>query len=385
MSTLVTTPADLTALGFHGSYQAEDVTFLLQLSQVEPIDVQQKEQLIQSGQKHYSQMISQEAPPSNQHWQYYQYALSQSTARLSQDIQALAHSLQRRFQQTEIVLVSLVRAGVPLGVLLKHCIAKDQPCVHYAISIIRDRGIDIAALQAIIEVHGAESIVFVDGWTGKGAICQELTQSVKHYPALFDEGYDIPRLVTLTDLGGYAWLSASCDDWLIPFGMLGGVISGLTSRSLLLQDIDPILARQNPLNTQYWHQCMLYSHLSLYDQSRDFITKILMHVQQHPVATDSYCHWSEQKRLQQQSESQAVLDWIQSNYQIEDVNRIKPGLAEATRAVLRRVPERILVKDLQHPHLKLILHFAKQHGINVEVSCHLGPYLAITIIKKMRK
>lgn len=69
----------------------------------------------------------------------------------------------QRFPKQEIVLVSLVRAGVPLGVLLKHYLEKHQSCYHYGISIIRDRGVDFAALQAIIEQHGAENIVFVDG------------------------------------------------------------------------------------------------------------------------------------------------------------------------------------------------------------------------------
>lgn len=51
-----------------------------------------------------------------------------------------------------------------------------------------------AALQAIIEQHGAENIVFVDGWTGKGAICRELTQNLADYPALFDAGWEILAL-----------------------------------------------------------------------------------------------------------------------------------------------------------------------------------------------
>jgi hypothetical protein len=95
-----------------------------------------------------------------------------------------------------VILVSLVRAGVPLGVLLKHQLEKTQPCFHYGISIIRDRGLDLAALNAIIRQHGADNIVFVDGWTGKGAICRQLTQSLSSYPELFDDGWEIPRLVT---------------------------------------------------------------------------------------------------------------------------------------------------------------------------------------------
>ena len=43
--------------------------------------------------------------------------------------------------------------------------------------IIRDRGIDTAALEWIEHHHGTAGIVFVDGWTGKGAITGELIRS----------------------------------------------------------------------------------------------------------------------------------------------------------------------------------------------------------------
>ncbi|MGE9528138.1 cysteine protease StiP domain-containing protein, partial [Escherichia coli] len=74
----------------------------------------------------------------------------------------------------------LVRAGVPLGVML-HQALRDmgKTSWHYGISIIRDRGIDGAALDVIEERHGTSGIVFVDGWTGKGAITGELVRALK--------------------------------------------------------------------------------------------------------------------------------------------------------------------------------------------------------------
>ena len=237
--------SNLNTLGFHGSYRPQDVTFLLNIDDIEPTPLAEKEYLIQSGKKHYSQMISVEHPPSKEQMRHFQYAFEQGAERLACDVQKIGNSLLSRFKNQPIILVSLVRAGVPLGVLLKHYIEKYQQCVHYGISIIRDRGIDFAALHAIIDQHGAENIVFVDGWTGKGAICRELTQNLADYPALFDAGWDIPRLVTLADLGGYSWLSASCEDWLIPFGILGSVVSGLTSRTILKDHINFELAKKN--------------------------------------------------------------------------------------------------------------------------------------------
>ena len=45
---------------------------------------------------------------------------------------------------------------------------------HYAISIIRGRGIDEVALSRVLETHPASAIAFVDGWTGKGAITRDI-------------------------------------------------------------------------------------------------------------------------------------------------------------------------------------------------------------------
>ncbi len=70
---------------------------------------------------------------------------------------------------------------------------------HYGISIIRDRGIDGAALDVIEERHGTSGIVFVDGWTGKGAITGELVRALKDRPGYPEQ----PRLVVL---GRSLWL-----------------------------------------------------------------------------------------------------------------------------------------------------------------------------------
>ena len=74
------------------------------------------------------------------------------------------------------VLVSLARAGTPVGVLMRrwarHRHGLDLP--HYAVSIVRGRGIDANALRWLAAHHDPADVVFVDGWTGKGAITREL-------------------------------------------------------------------------------------------------------------------------------------------------------------------------------------------------------------------
>ena len=238
--------------------------------------------------------------------------------------------------------------------------------------------------QWLSDKHGAENIVFVDGWTGKGAICRELTQNLADYPALFDPGWDIPRLVTLADLGGYSWLSASCEDWLIPFGILGSVISGLISRTILKDTIDFDLAKKNCYDPNNWHSCLVYQHLAQHDISVDFTDKILNIIQQNPH-TD-LANWNNHIRLKQQKICLDTIDWISDTYAIKNINHIKPSIAEATRAVLRRVPEKILIRDPSNPHVQLLLHFAQERNIAVDIlGAKLGSYHAVTLIKKVEK
>lgn len=373
---------DSTPLGFSGSYSSDDVTFLLQKMDIPATDVKEKEQLIQSGKKHYSQMISLEKAPSAQHVEHFNEAMRLCADRMAYETQCLGNTLIQRFHGEPIILVSLVRAGVPLGVLLKHHISQHQPCHHYGISIIRDRGIDVAALQHIIHLHGDKNIVFVDGWTGKGAISSELRNSLQDYPNLFEGQDPLPRLVVLTDLGGCAWLAASAEDWLIPSGILGSVVSGLISRSILQESVLPEIAKQQHNNPDYWHGCIEYDYLQEHDISSEFIQKITHIMQNSP--TQAIAKWSIQQRDEQQKYCQKTIQHLMQGYQIDNLNRIKPSIAEATRAVLRRVPEMILLQNEHDEDTRLLRHFAQQHQVPVKIlGSDLGPYKAVTIIKKV--
>ena len=110
--------------GFSGSYQPSDVQFLLRQLHVEVTDIAEKERLIQTGQKHYSEMLSAEPIPSAKHQQIYQQALDSYGLRMAQDIQALALALLPLQVNGELVLVSFVRyLGHRIEALMP---AKDQ-------------------------------------------------------------------------------------------------------------------------------------------------------------------------------------------------------------------------------------------------------------------
>lgn len=370
-----------------GSYLASDVTVLLDIvdkDAVADVPVGQKEALIQSGQRHYSDMLTLEHAPSAMHEQLYTQALAQGTPRAASDIANLAYTLHQHFHSTvdikrPLLLVSLVRAGLPVGVLLQRALADTDspyllPSVHYGISIIRDRGLDPVALQLLLDAYPNSPMVFVDGWTGKGAIYQELTRSLDpfstpahpHFASIFHQGVDTIPLLTLADPAGVAWLTASDEDWLIPSGLLNSTVSGLISRSLYT-------APQSGL-----HRSVFYDNLVAADHSLAFVDSIDA-ARQHLALSPTCLPTFKQPRYQ----TAALIDMLATRYQITNRNRIKPTIAEATRAILRRDPERILLATADHPDTVLLRHLCAQRDIDITVlGAEILPYQAITLIKQ---
>nr|WP_313973594.1 cysteine protease StiP domain-containing protein [uncultured Psychrobacter sp.] len=380
-----------------GSYLTSDVTVLLDIvdkDDVADVPVSQKEALIQSGQRHYSDMLTLEHAPTAMHEQLYHQALAQGTTRTATDIANLAYTLHHIFQQTvsterPLILVSLVRAGLPIGVLLQRALSDKKgsdnersdadsnyalPSVHYGISIIRDRGLDPVALQMILDSYSDSPIVFVDGWTGKGAIYQELARSLEvfsdpnhpNFANIFHQGENVIPLLTLADPAGVAWLAASEEDWLIPSGLLNSTVSGLISRSLYTEP-------QSGL-----HRSVFYDNLVAVDHSLAFVEQIDS-TRRALSTSPQYLQTFEQPRYQ----TADLIDMLAAEYDISNRNRIKPTIAEATRAILRRDPERILLATADHPDTVLLRHLCRERDINITVlGAKILPYQAITLIKQ---
>ncbi|MEG2032127.1 MAG: tellurite-like stress resistance cysteine protease StiP, partial [Janthinobacterium sp.] len=242
---------------FSGSYRQEDVEFLLTPMALEPIlDLAEKERLIQSGQRHYSEMLSPESLPSPAYLALFQSAFAANRLQMARDCLRLAALIAAR-RAGPVTLVSLARAGTPVGVILGHLLRQvfQRECRHYSVSIIRDRGIDANALKHILaQGHAPESIVFVDGWTGKGVISRELRQTVHDFNAAHGTATD-GGLFVLSDLAGTAACAASASDYLIPSSILNATVSGLVSRSVLNDAIGP----------GDFHGCVYYAQFEPHD------------------------------------------------------------------------------------------------------------------------
>jgi hypothetical protein len=358
-------------VSFAGSYLEGDVQFLLtRLAAADFVDVEAKEALIQSGRRHYSEMLSPERPPPARYLSLFDEACRTNGARMARDCLHLASLVAAR-RAGAVTLVSLARGGTPVGVVLKRLLEKvfDRAATHYSVSIVRDRGIDTNALRhTLAQGHAPESIVFVDGWTGKGVIARELASSIARFNAQHGLKLD-PGLHVLSDLAGAAAVAASCEDYLIPSSILNATVSGLVSRSVLNRAIGP----------GDFHGCVLYEQFASEDRSRAFVDTLeRLALAQAQVSIGEPAAAAD--TLAAAARSRTYLDAAKARYGIDDVNLIKPGIGEATRVLLRRVPRTLVLRNPNHPavaHLRLL---AEEKDVPVEVDAAL-PYQAVSLIR----
>lgn len=354
---------------FHGSYRAADVEFLLKPIEIDFItDLALKETLIQSGQRHYSEMLSPERVPSARYLTLFHKAHAANRTRLARDCLRLANLLCDR-HGPDLAIVSLARAGTPIGAIVRHLIERvhgGHPS-HYSVSIIRDRGIDERALDEILaRGHPPASIAFVDGWTGKGVISRELAQAVARYNAKRAVAID-PGLNVLTDLAGSAARAASGEDYLIASSILNSTISGLVSRSILNAAILP----------GDFHGCVFFSEFMPHDLSRWFVDDMVAAaLALDPATTLS----TTPARAELAAVSRDYMAQAKARYAIDDDNLIKPGIGEATRVLLRRNPERVIVRDSGSARVAHLIALAAEKSIPVERDPGL-PYHAVSIIR----
>jgi hypothetical protein len=350
--------------GFSGSYSPEDVTFLLKPVALRATEVAAKERLIQSGRRHYSEMIAPETPPGPAYMALYEQALERNGARLAGDVAALAGALAERAAGRPVVLVSLARAGTPIGVLLRRALERlGVAAPHYSISIIRDRGIDLRALAHIAGRHDPADAVFVDGWTGKGAIAAELRRSLADAPFGFR-----PFLAVVADPAGRADLAATDEDYLVPSGLLNAIVSGLVSRSVLNSEL---------VRPGDFHACVHYPEFESHDVSRAFVDAVdaLVPARSAPLRP---------ARPGAAERCDRAVAGLMARFGATDRNRVKPGIAEATRAVLRRVPERLLLRDPDDPDVRHLLHLAGEKGVEVDLLPPEFPFRAVSLIRNVR-
>jgi hypothetical protein len=369
-------PEPLRGPGF-GSYATDEVGWLLSDLSATTLEAptEEREEAVQSGGRHYAESLPIEYVPSVAYTEAFEIALHSSADAVAQAVGVVAE-LIRDARGDHPVLVSLARAGTPVGILLRRWWKASYgiDLDHYAVSIVRGKGIDTTALRWLGAHHDPAQVMFVDGWTGKGAIVRELSAALQEHAAAYGERF-ADDLAVLADPGGCVSTFGTREDILIPSACLNSTVSGLISRTVLNDRL---------LSPCAFHGAKFYRELASADVSNIFLDAITARFDavRPAVAVEA-------RRLRSTDRSPTWAGWaaveqICARYGIEDPTLVKPGIGESTRVLLRRVPWRVLVRAGEDgaglgEGLSHVLLLARDRGVAIEPVPGL-PYRCVGLI-----
>jgi hypothetical protein len=355
-----------------GSYDPAEVTWLLtDLSHVElEVPTEDREELIQGG-RHYFEMLPVEYQPDPAYNTLFHEALAEGASRLALAVGLASELVLER--QPSPVLVSLARAGTPVGILMRRWMARrGVEAPHYAISIVRGGGIDEVALAHVLARHPAEAVRFVDGWTGKGAIARELTAAVSAYRTSNPRASGLDdELAVLADPGSCTTLYGTREDFLVPSACLNSTVSGLVSRTVYRDDL---------IGPGMFHGAKYYAELAPQDVSHQFLDAVSS---RFDTVADEVAEALPRLRAADRTPTWsgwAAVRAVADEFGIESLNLVKPGVGETTRVLLRRVPWQVLVRPDRAADLQHVLVLAEARGVPVVEVPDLA-YSCIGLIK----
>jgi len=354
-----------------GSFDPREVTFLLTDLSGHRLELglRERERAIQAG-RNYAEMLPIEFAPSEQYLALFDALVEQHAALVAEHVGVVTEmAIAARAGQP--VLVSLARAGTPVGILMRRwaMFSKGIQLPHYSVSIVRGRGIDTVALDYIVARHDPRDVLFVDGWTGKGAIATELTEALAAYAALAG-----PRLANdlavIADPGFCSTLFGTRRDILVPSACLNSTVCGLVSRTVLNELIGPGM----------FHGAKVYAELARADRSAPFLDAVSGQFRR--VARAVAERWPVEYAADRSPTfaGRAALARVQAEFGLGSQHLIKPGAGEATRVLLRRLPWLMLVRPDCRDMLEHLLLLAKERDVEVADYPDM-PYSCIGLVR----
>ncbi|MDP3506946.1 MAG: tellurite-like stress resistance cysteine protease StiP [Candidatus Melainabacteria bacterium] len=383
-----------------GSFKPDDVIFLLHFLEPDCLG-----QIFDAE----GEVVLEEAPASPSYQHYFHLALDKYAGRLAKDIIVLAAQIlladacnytgknqSQESYQEGLVIASLARAGTPLGVLLARTLRQiNVPCRHYSIGLCPVTGVDSAALDHILKAYRPEQLIFFDGWTAKGAVYKTLSQSLSEYNRKGEVTIE-PRLYCLSDLASVCTGCATQEDYLIPSSLLNATVCGLVSRTFTVAPEQYLPDRINA-----FHNAFYFQQLEKFDLSQFFvefiwteIRKLLGGEWRQNLGQAMTLH-QEYRREYRQGEnpgyrtatfnakdtSADFLAVLCRKYD-ESPASIKPGITEATRAMLRRNCRALVVKNRTNPDVKHLLVLASEKNVQVIEDLELGCQAVALLVSK---
>ena len=353
------------------SYRADEVCFLLtDLSgHALELGLNERERAIQRG-RNYAEMLPIEYAPSAKYLALFDALVGQFAREVAEHV-GVVTEMALAARDGRPVLVSLARAGTPVGILMRRWarFSRQVDLAHYSISIVRGRGIDTVALDHVAARHDPRDVLFVDGWTGKGAITTELTDALACYEAA--GGPSLPAdLAVVADPGHCATLFGTRQDVLVPSACLNSTVCGLVSRTVLNDLIKPGM----------FHGAKVYTELADVDRSARFLDAVS---EQFPLVAPAVAdRWPAAYAAGRPVTfaGRRVVERIRAEFALPSQHLVKPGAGEATRVLLRRLPWLVLVRPDRRDMLEHLLLLAKERGVDV-LDYPDMPYSCVGLVK----
>lgn len=334
------------------SYDPNEVTLLIKdlTGMVKPVSVAEKDEMVKKGTFERSIMIE-EYPISKEYADIVWESMKQYAKQTAIAVGNVAEQIYK-LKGNNLVLVSIIRAGIPVGILIKRYLKMkynvDIP--HYAMSLVK--GLDANAMKYILERHKAEGIQFIDGWTGKGTVTRELVASAENY-----EGVDA-SLAVLSDAIGVSKYCGNRTDIAIPSAPLNASVTGLVSITIFNNDL---------VSDTDFHGAMYLKDLEEIDKSVEFLDLI-------EKEFDTSCE-ARYENFETVNEVQKVADDLNVSLKL-----LNPGINEAARAILRRNLEKLLVVDTEDFDVQCIKKLAILKNVPV-VEYPLKHYKAVSVAR----
>lgn len=346
-----------------GTYADNECIFLLKNMNglIENMTAEQREEQKKKGVPYYA-MIPTEEPIKEEYNKLFLELLNKSANSLAKSIGIMADSIFNE-KGEDTVIVSLVRAGTPFGILARDYIELKYgvSVPHYSISIIRKKGIDENSLIYILGRHPKAKIQFVDSWTGKGSITNELKKSIEDFNKKYETNIDC-KLAVVADPARISRICGTREDVIIPNCCLNSTVCGLVSRSYYNDDI---------LSENDFHGAIEYWHLIEQDYSRCFIEKIRKEFL--TIKTEARYHNVEDYGIR-------TIRKISNEFNISDEDKIKLSIGETSRMLLRKKPKLLLIKNFDNPDLAHIIKMGRDKGVEM-IEYDKSDYECIAIIE----
>lgn len=318
----------------------DDVTILLKdvSGEIKAETMEEREKNISLGKRAYD-AIPLELIPTENEIEFYEKALAISAKDTALAIKTVAEMIYDK-KGKDVVLVSLIRGGIPAGVLIKRYLEKKYKLKisHYALTLIGTKGIDNEALDYILKKHDGSKLQFIDGWTGKGAVGRTLSMALSKYSNVDSQ------LAVLSDPANIQEMCGTHEDILIASACLNSMLSGLLSRAIPLKDS--------------FFGAIFFEELISYDRTYQFIN----YIEEKIECIDEYNKNNEISNCVGIDE----VNSIAKDFNVSDIHFIKPGMGETMRAFIRKKPDIILVKKESNKYTDFITEVARKNNVLVK-------------------